>query len=69
MTDVNLNAAECVQQASNFTGATYTNICTGVKTFVPYGSLDMAAMWFLLSLGVAVIVILVVFIVMMARSA
>ena len=40
MTDINLNAAECIRTQENIGNTAYHNICSGVTQIVPWGSAD-----------------------------
>ena len=43
MADLNLNqtTADCIKHTSDFTQDVIYNICTGAKTVVPYGNVDI----------------------------
>ena len=55
MTDINLNAAQCITTQANIGSTVYHNICTGATQNVPWGSAD----W-LVAAGLAAVVIFIV---------
>ena len=55
MTDINLNAAECIRSQENIGNTVYHNICTGATQTVNWGSADWLA-----AAGLAAVVIFIV---------
>lgn len=55
--DLNQNFNQCIQSVENFGHKTFTNICTGQVTDVPWGFMD----WIGHGLGLAFLGVLVVF--------
>lgn len=43
MSDLNVNATECIVKKTGFLETTVTNICNGAVAHVPHGSVDMLA--------------------------
>ena len=68
---VNLNVdaktlEQCLKSTSNFGETIYRNICTGAQTAVAWGSVDWTIALVLTGLGVAFLLFLVAFSVMVA---
>lgn len=58
MTDLNINAAECITTQSNIGETVYHNICSGATHVVPWGSAD----WFSAAfLGALILFMVLVF--------
>lgn len=53
--NLNNNYAECIKSVSHFGDTLYVNICNGTSQTVAWGGVDWALVYFLLSLGVLVI--------------
>lgn len=59
VTDLNFNAAKCIQEASHFGYTEYTNICNHTSTIVIWGGVDWFAFVALGALALAILTLII----------